>query len=236
MPFAVIIPTLQRSTELPELLQLCAAHRLVDEVIVINNHPRPLETQHDKVQVLQQPANIYVNPAWNLGVRRSTSRNLAILNDDILFTPTLFDHMDKVLQRKNVGIVGPDRSAMNTPDRRHPRIHPVYRRSHGYGTAMFMRRTHYAPIPDEIKIYYGDEWLFRQQARRNYTFTGHGIRTEMSVTSGSQEFTERLLRDREAFRAVLETTTAPGKPLDHTLYVGARRTARRLLGRPSTYP
>ena len=65
--FSVVIPTLQRATELRPLVDVCAAHPLVGEVIVVNNASAPLSWESPKVRVLHQEANIYVNAAWNLG-------------------------------------------------------------------------------------------------------------------------------------------------------------------------
>lgn len=40
--FSVIVLTLQRATELDPLVDMCARHPLVGEVIVVNNAPAPL--------------------------------------------------------------------------------------------------------------------------------------------------------------------------------------------------
>ena len=74
--FSVIIPTLQRAKELHELVEMCAAHPRVLEVLVINNAPEPLVWDSPKVRVLQQAENIYVNPAWNLGAREARGEYL----------------------------------------------------------------------------------------------------------------------------------------------------------------
>ena len=89
--FSVIIPTLQRSEQLQTLVERCSAHPRVLEVVVINNAPETLQWASPKVRVLQQKRNIYVNPAWNLGARESSGKWLAIINDDVLFDPSLFD-------------------------------------------------------------------------------------------------------------------------------------------------
>ncbi|MGN7213310.1 glycosyltransferase family 2 protein [Brachybacterium paraconglomeratum] len=75
--FSVVIPTLQRSDDLHAVVELCAAHPLVAEVLVINNAPAPLEYGSGKVRVLDQGENIFVNPAWNLGALRRRSASLA---------------------------------------------------------------------------------------------------------------------------------------------------------------
>ncbi len=60
--FSVVIPTLQRSPDLHPLIEQCAAHPLVLEVLIINNSTDPLTSESSKVRVIQQDENIYVNP------------------------------------------------------------------------------------------------------------------------------------------------------------------------------
>ncbi|WP_322613374.1 glycosyltransferase family 2 protein [Dermacoccus abyssi] len=71
--FAVIIPTMQRSPLLWEQLPHYLASELVAEVVIINNVPAAIDVEHPKLRVLAQERNIYVNPAWNLGVASSTA-------------------------------------------------------------------------------------------------------------------------------------------------------------------
>lgn len=85
--FSVVIPTLQKSSRLEEVVSICTDHPLVHEVLVINNAQQPLTLNSPKVRVLQQEQNIYVNPAWNLGAREARGEYLAIVNDDVIFDP-----------------------------------------------------------------------------------------------------------------------------------------------------
>lgn len=187
-PFSVVIPTLQRSPDLRPLVERCAGHPMVHEVLVINNAPDPLHWASPKVRVLHQPENIYVNPAWNLGVHTATGRFLAILNDDILFDPELFTLVGRALQNPFVGIVGIGSKCYEPGAGRRLRLRPVGHRPFGFGTAMFLRRSRYTDVPAEMKIFGGDDWLFQAQRHLNFVITDFAVHTEMSVTSGSPEF------------------------------------------------
>ncbi|WP_203568009.1 glycosyltransferase family 2 protein [Aestuariimicrobium ganziense] len=208
MTFSVIIPTLQRSDFLVPLLEMVTRESLVREVIVINNAPTPVSFRHHKLIVLDQPGNIYVNPAWNLGVQSATSDLLCIANDDLLFPPTLFRFARRAL-RLPIGILTPAASCYRgltdaVPDDQPPdpgrlRILPVYRRTYGFGSLMFMRRSSYRRIPEEMKIWYGDDYLFEHQKRRNAIFSGFDIETPMSATVGDPQFNPLLASDRAAF-------------------------------------
>lgn len=186
--FSVIIPTLQRAKELHDLVEICAAHPLVLEVLVINNAPEPLHWASPKVRVLQQAENIYVNPAWNLGAREARGRYLAILNDDVLFDPALFVKVARVLRLPGVGMIGSGRECFEGDAGASLCLRPVFERPHSYGVAMFMRRSHYQPIPEQMRIFCGDDWLFQAQGAPNYRITGFHMRTDMSATSGAPAF------------------------------------------------
>lgn len=197
--FSVVIPTLQRAGELQELVERCAAHSIVLEVLVINNAPAPLAWEYPKVRVLQQAENIYVNPAWNLGAREARGEYLAIVNDDVLFDTSLFNRAARWLRLPFVGIVGPDPSCFTASSGDRVWFRPVYSRRYGYGTCMLMRRDRYVPIPEEMLIYAGDDWLFTRQCRRNWTFGGFPIATDMAVTSRAPEFSPVSRADLDAY-------------------------------------
>ena len=162
---SVVIPTLQKSGDLHAVVELCAAHPLVLEVLVINNAPEPLAWLSPKVRVLDQGENIYVNPAWNLGARESRGEYLAIINDDMRFDSELIDHAAGVISRSRVGILGIDGAFLNQPPGDHisTRFATYEHITLGFGMIMFMHRTHYVPIPPTIKFWGGDDWLFMKQ-------------------------------------------------------------------------
>lgn len=148
--FSVGIPTLQRATELRGLLDLYCRSEVVGEVLVVNNSARPILFEHEKLRVLQQTTNIFVNPAWNLIARRARFSYLLLSNDDILFDSTLLPRVRTFLMRHQVGIIGPHRSCFTLPSSRRPRFSPLYGRSFGFGTLMFMpRQLHADPRPSE---------------------------------------------------------------------------------------
>ncbi|MGN2297909.1 glycosyltransferase family 2 protein [Micrococcus luteus KDCGSN] len=208
--FSVVIPTLQRSDDLDAIVKQCAAHPLVFEVLVINNSPRPLVWESAKVRVLQQERNIYVNPAWNLGAREARGEFLAIVNDDVRFNDLAFDLAARGLRW--FGVVGPDRSCFSLGRLEHPRLRLARRSTtlFGFGTFMCMRRDNYHPIPEEMRIWGGDDWLILQQRKPPGALVGVPFATEMGTTTQSPEaqqlrteeqaVADRILPDLEGTR------------------------------------
>ncbi|MGJ5608765.1 glycosyltransferase family 2 protein [Micrococcus luteus] len=196
--FSVIIPTLQRAAELHELVEMCAAHPRVLEVLVINNAREPLAWGSPKVRVLQQAENIYVNPAWNLGAREARGKYLAILNDDVLFEPELLDAAADWLTDHRVGVIGAHPDAYLPGADASPRLgRRIVRRPNGFGVVMFLRRDAYIPIPADLLVYGGDEWLVRCAPGTPRGFKGGRLRTPMSATSGGVEFSPLKAREME---------------------------------------
>ena len=105
--YSVVIPTLLKDEDV--LLKLLSTLLLDDgvyEILLINNSkkkfnftPKFLDSiseqekenfinkiseKNSVLRVINMPENIYVNPAWNLGVKLASSRYIAIFNDDML--------------------------------------------------------------------------------------------------------------------------------------------------------
>ncbi|MHA6508225.1 glycosyltransferase [Tessaracoccus sp. Y1736] len=204
--FSVIIPTLQRSQDLARLVEVCAHHDLVHEIVLINNAQEPLNVPASpKVRVLNQMRNIYVNPAWNLGVRESTAEWVAILNDDIRFEPDVFTYVAGVLRKGWFGIIGPDKTCF-VDDGDRPISHRLATPdtiTFGFGAFMCMRRADYVPIPEEMIIWGGDDWLFAHQRKLNAVLVHTPFRTQGSVTAGSEEFRGLKAEQQEVCRRIL---------------------------------
>lgn len=173
-------------------------HPLVAEVIVINNASAPLPLAGRKIRVLDQEQNLYVNRSWNVGAREAASDYLIISNDDISFHPRVIDAAARAL-RWPVGIIGPDPAAFARLDSS-PWFLPAYDRTRGFGTLMFLRARDYVPVPGDLMIWCGDDYLFNSQRRRNLYLKGARIDTAMSTTSGDPAFDSIKQQDLDHFR------------------------------------
>ena len=192
--FSVIIPTLQRSEALGPLVAMYARHPRVSEILIINNEQRPLAWDSPKVRVLQQSENIYVNPAWNLGMLEAREPYLCISNDDIYFDPKIIDYAAKVLDKGKYSLLGPSTSALNGRDGqiRHGLCLSPKR---PFGTLMFMVADTYVPIPPEPLIWSGDDWLFWNRDKPAAEIRGIAIRTEMGTSA--KEYSMSSIKSRD---------------------------------------
>lgn len=110
------------------------------------------------------------NHAWNEGLRRAQTRYLAILNDDIIIGPAwewsgrLLRHfaegdsyvaltMGRALSRLATGPLNEMAVAFSSI---HCRAEPMHK-----GHAFAFDRTVFGqPVPQELSIYYGDDWFY----------------------------------------------------------------------------
>ena len=158
--YTVIIPTMWiPHTFLDQLRSLCADPN-VSEIIIINNKvestPNHSILSDPKIRMINQPSNIFVNPAWNLGVSLATNNQICILNDDLLFDTKVFGLItEEVLL--SCGLVGINMFDL-VPDLRYNIIvdddHPF-----GFGCMMFIHKSRYMHIPEQLRVMYGDSYL-----------------------------------------------------------------------------
>lgn len=183
---SVIIPTLLKPDTLFRLVDKLIKSTVVGEIIIINNSLEPIYFKSEKVIIHTPNTNLYVNPSWNLGVSIAKNNVICLCNDDIIFDVSkLFRLYDFVLCKG--GILGP-KSECFSNNTKQLNINVTFERNHGYGTLMLMKKIDYVKIPENLKIWYGDDYLFHSQSKKNHSFTGLFIETIMETTSSLTHF------------------------------------------------
>jgi len=152
-------------------------YELADEIIIIDNNPKKRFINDKRIRYLTEGHNIFVNPAWNWGVKESKNELLIIANDDVII-PRLPELM-KIFADSNYDIIGSDIRRCRIDGE--IRLHPEFQMQWGWGCFMMMRRYAYTPIPDQFKIWFGDNIIFLRNYIRG-SFSGLQIITEMSET------------------------------------------------------
>jgi hypothetical protein len=197
--FSVIIPTLWKSHRTTKLLSDLSSFDGVGEIILIDNS----NTEHDiisndKIKVYKQKENIFVNPAWNLGVKLSTCDYIALCNDDINFSFNIFEYLLPIID--NYGVIGQSAKAYTLKNNDKPDIKKCKKRPHGWGCLIFLPKIKWINIPEELKINCGDEFLFKNVNGGAFTIENFNISTEMSTTtSSSQDLIDIQYRDIDLY-------------------------------------
>lgn len=215
-----IIPTLNLCYPvMKSLINVLLSDNLIYEIIIIDNS-NSLEINHPKIKVLKQESNQFVNPSWNLGIKQVTTKYYVILNDDIMIAHNLllnvyneYIELEKVMP---VGIVGISDSCLRRSTieecveqfavlNSEIKLDVLDTRCYGYGFILFGNTDSYYYIPDTLKIWCGDDWLFfmnQNNNKRNLVIRDTIIRTPVSYTSDRPEFDLIKKQDLENYKLI----------------------------------
>lgn len=196
MKYSVVIPTLGLSNRTAKLLMDLIGCDLVGEVILIHNAKSSVSLlRHPKVTHFYPDTNIFVNPSWNLGVKMANFDHIALCNDDINFD-------SNIAFATNTGdcIVGQswDNYQLKTQEQRFARTSVIETRPHGWGCLLLFRKELYTPIPEDLLIACGDDYLFQEmQPAQMHDLK---IETEMSTSCSTGDFYIQCDKDIETFK------------------------------------
>ena len=211
---SAIIPTLWKAKEfLDHLVDVLIEDESVGEIIIIDNAPADFSYDNEKIFILRQEENLYVNPSWNLGIEESEYDKFIILNDDIII-PYNFISQLQYLLTEDKGVVGIDKKSVIKEDSfkdesvtfldRKIALNPLNDRTWGFGIVIAGHKKSYYKVPENIRIWYGDDYLVNMNidaGKINYVIDDLPIFTKMSTTSDLEEFNEikevdKLMYDR----------------------------------------
>jgi hypothetical protein len=216
----IIIPTMWMAPGIESCIESYVSHPNVKKVIVVDNkrNKRPNATilRHNKVELISYGRNIYVNPAWNEGHRRTTSNIIAFVNDDILVS---HDVLDMVINfdLKDGDLIGVNLRGyqnnykiddhINTKEEivklNYNKTKPIGGQAWAFGICMFMTRASYNKIPSLYQVWYGDDYL-AQRAKNVYAINSNKIKGKISETlrhfnDPNSEISKRIELDSKNF-------------------------------------
>lgn len=181
---SIIVPTMWKFEPFPRYLAELVKIPVVGEIIIINNDVPATPThpvlQHPKIKFLNQKENIFVNPAWNLGVNHSSYDLLCFLNDDLIVDTKVFYKVDEWLT-DSVGLLGirPE----NPYDPKYPFVDgsiDILKYNpdislYSFGTLFFIHKNNWIDVPNNLRMGFGDNWAFDTQIyinkKENYVIT-----------------------------------------------------------------
>ena len=203
--WSVIIPTLWRSNHTLKLLKELNQSPHVGEIILIDNSPKdcPPDVQGiiKKLVYLAQAKNIYVNPAWNLGVASAQNNLVCICNDDIVVDTEVFVATRQELNRnEHSTVIGAHKDSYL--DAASISLKPItFHNGHwiglGWGCLLLFSKNHWKNIPNELLVYSGDRYITTKF--KNVKSVLVKISGELGASSQANEFSPILRRDRKNF-------------------------------------
>lgn len=207
---SVIMPTMWVGAHYHTMLNAFNDHPSVGEIIIIDNDTSKTDQsilQLSKAKHFPQQQNIYVNPAWNLGAKLAQYDQLCFYSDDGLFNVSILEKMTGAITTSS-GLfgIGVDCYLIYEPyitslvdDGNSMQLIPIdtFAENPGYGTCLFIHKENYHEIPDKLKIYWGDTYLFyknRINGKQNYEICDIQVLTKVATTSSNPQF-KQILRD-----------------------------------------
>ncbi len=205
-----IIPTLWIPTEIKESCIELNNSPVVKQVIIIDNNSanrtvdfssfgtkeyskylyihkeKVLVEKFGKFLVIVPPKNIYVSKSWNIGAKLAEAEILCILNDDLVVHNSVLESISKYLDN-SIGIIGitTDHLNDNIIKTEILSFSEVKSRPLCFGCCMFLLKENYIQIPENIKIWYNDDWLFAKVPGKKLIIHGGKIRGKQSVSVNS---------------------------------------------------
>lgn len=203
MSYTVVIPTMWMFAPFTAFLKDLVEESSVSMINIINNDvdrtPDDPILKHKKILMYNMPDNIGVNPAWNFGVQYSGgNENICIMNDDITFDLKVFKKLYGRL-RKGSGVYGlcPGDPIHYQPpvttgiiEFQHTPFPYHYSKHFGFGQLMFLNKHDWTPIPNGLKIYWGDNFIYDtyyHKFNNNHVITNMFFHTPCATTTSTIE-------------------------------------------------
>lgn len=214
--FSVVVPTMWKYEPFIKFLEDLVNCDLVYDIVLIDNDrtltPNFKVLDHRKINKYTPDYNIGVNPAWNYGVRVSKTKNICVMNDDILFDFKLFQKVYPYMHEGTGAIClsGGEEKFQQVPvTNGNIDIVPwesdtsqTYSRF-GFGSLFFIPKYNWVDIPQEMYVFYGDDWLLETQIHKktkNYVINNCFHHTPRATTCIQlQNRDEILQRDKQIY-------------------------------------
>jgi len=160
---------------------------LLNDYVMEDKYVNTCRHNLEKIKYLPQDGNIYVNPAWNLGVDISIYKNICISNDDILFNTDVFDWIQPHIDKGVIGMWTGNYYGENV-DKPYE-IQPIGGRPWGWGCLIFIQKDNWVRIDERLKIACGDDWLIHHVKGGGYQINNMDLgHDEISITTRRGEF------------------------------------------------
>lgn len=199
--YTAVIPTMLKSPRLKKLAEDLQNSEYVSEVIIIDNsgNLEPSLEPHPKQKYICEGRNTGCNPAWNKGVRLSSNELIVICNDDINFDPIILGALtDEVVESAGVIGMGEGNYDENFDNSQNPYLEEWFPgvNDHGWGSLMMLKKSMWVDIPENIIVWYGDNFIKEINSVKKSILRGFKVETEMSTTTDLPELDEIKNQDR----------------------------------------
>jgi GT2 family glycosyltransferase len=192
-----IIPTMWKSDRIHETIQFFKTSTRRDiELIIIDNTNSEFSDPDPRITVIKFKENIFVNPAWNIGVSLATNPYICLVNDDVVLNCNcLLNNLDSIIATDpDFGIIGLYKRnfLLNDVNQDQDQVEmiEIQSRPFGFGCMMLMKKVNYLEIPSDLKIFYGDDllWAYNKTVMKRKGYWLKGLKTPGQISATSSGF------------------------------------------------
>ena len=182
----IVIPTMMRCNLDPMRYSLHQAiqSKYVNRIVIIDNSgesefSKQLSFDTNKIVVRTMEDNIYVNPAWNIGVSLCQSDDVLIMNDDIFCHEDVYNQVSKVMKQFNVGICSVDTKTCKStldylkyiddfdfPIKTNDKFGNIENNKSGW--FFCIKKREWKNLPQDMKLWYGDDLIYSRIRNLGY--------------------------------------------------------------------
>lgn len=204
----VVIPTLNKSD--PKLFNITLNElnnsRLVDEVLIVDNSVDKgfKDMAWEKVRHIKDQPNLWVNGAWNWGVAQAKTSYVLLLNDDVILDKSVLVECVNAIAEYDCIVIDTGKEGLseymvNVP-RHNKKVNVIDCKLAHEGSFILVKREKYVIIPAELKIFFGDYWLFERMRLGKVlsTYVNHLGQTTVNKENRYDDGT--LAREREIYQ------------------------------------
>lgn len=206
-----VIPTLWKSDRIYSTID-AVRHSNIEgiELIIIDNANSDFKSDSDKVRVIKLDDNIFVNPAWNIGVSIALNEYVCLLNDDVeLNISVLINSFINSINNipgfsKDFGMLAYESgkhlsSEINTDGQILP-LRELELKGTGFGQLMLFHKNNYCKIPEHFKVYFGDDLLhyYIDHLKQLKIYYMEGLHMCGEISKSSKEV-EYLMQEESKF-------------------------------------
>jgi hypothetical protein len=223
--YSVIIPTIwyQYLVDFRQVLENLDSSDFISEIILIDNDPnfdesikKNILSNIIKLSHIRMDKNIFVNPAWNKGVEISKSEWIVILNDDFWSNPSVSDiinwHFNQEKKEESLfgihshcypsfGDVTGYKNNFEDESFRTINLPPIETTQEGlglgWGCLLILNKKNWKPIPDELKIWCGDDFIYENWPNNNIFSMKNILATKYSQTCDKSNSEMIFIREND---------------------------------------
>ena len=184
---SVIMPTMWKGFGVMQAIKEIVEQPSVGELIIIDNSPVKVNIEEiPKLIHIREGKNTYVNPAWNKGASLAKYDKLLFVNDDVQTDWSFINALEEYITEER-GMIGAGVSCWQGGGTS-PGVSIINQMTNCYGCVFAIHKNSYLPIPEDLLIHYGDNWLFDKSGKPNYQIHNWIMGGESEQTSGLAEF------------------------------------------------